>query len=127
MMLLPIVARELRVASTRPATYRLRFFLVLMASFFWFLLLSMLPSAMPLQRGPTVFAAVAGLAFCFCLLSGVFLTADCLSQEKRDGTLGLLFLTELQGYDVVLGKLLATSLHAVYGLLAVFPVFALAM
>ena len=29
-------------------------------------------------------------------------TADSLSAEKREGTLGLLFLTDLRGYDVVL-------------------------
>jgi hypothetical protein len=32
-----------------------------------------------------------------------------------------LFLTDLRGYDVVLGKLLATSLNSLYALLAVFP------
>ena len=59
------------------------------------------------------------------MLAGVFLTADCLSEEKREGTLGLLFLTDLKGYDVVLGKLVATSLHSVYGLLAIFPILGL--
>ena len=58
-------------------------------------------------------------------MAGVFLTADCLSEEKREGTLGLLFLTDLRGYDVVLGKLMATSVHALYSLLAIFPVLAL--
>jgi ABC-type transport system involved in cytochrome c biogenesis permease component len=127
MMLLPIVDRELRVASRRATTYWLRFSLVLVGSVLWFLLLTMLPSGLPLQRGKMVFVAVATLAFAFCLLAGVFLTSDCLSQEKREGTVGLLFLTELKGYDVVLGKLLATSLHAIYGLLAVFPLLGLAM
>src|SRR5262249_31132580 len=57
----------------------------------------------------------------------VFLTSDCLSEEKREGTLGLLFLTDLRGYDVVFGKLLASSLRAVFGLLAIFPVIALTL
>ena len=52
-------------------------------------------------------------------------TADCLSEEKRQGTLGLLFLTDLKGYDVVLGKIVATSLNGFYGLLSIFPVLAL--
>ncbi|HZQ48617.1 MAG TPA: hypothetical protein VFC07_16485, partial [Verrucomicrobiae bacterium] len=42
-------------------------------------------------------------------------------------TLGLLFLTDLNGYDVVFGKLAATSLNALYGLLAIFPVLAIPM
>ena len=51
-----------------------------------------------------LFTVLNAIAFIFCLLAGVFLTADCLSEEKREGTLGLLFLTSLKGYDVVLGK-----------------------
>src|SRR5258706_227328 len=51
--------------------------------------------------------------------------ADCLSEEKRAGTLGLLFLTDLKGYDVVLGKLMATSLNRFYVLLAIFPPLAI--
>ena len=32
------------------------------------------------------------------------MTADCLSEEKREGTLGLLFLTDLRGYDIVVSS-----------------------
>ena len=56
-----------------------------------------------------LFCILTGSAVFYCLLSGVWFTADCLSEEKREGTLGLLFLTDLKGYDVVLGKLVATS------------------
>jgi len=64
---------------------------------------------------------LAWLALLYCLLAGAGNTADCLSEEKREGTLGLLFLTDLKGYDVVLGKLLATSLNSFYALIAIFP------
>src|SRR5260370_31868723 len=37
----------------------------------------------------------------------------------------LLFLADLKGYDVVLGKLAATSVTAMYGLVAILPVLAL--
>jgi len=56
------------------------------------------------------------------IVSGLFLTADCLSEEKREGTLGFLFLTDLRGYDVVFGKLVATSLRGFYAMLAALPV-----
>src|SRR5258705_3321440 len=36
----------------------------------------------------------------------------------------MLFLTDLKGYDVVLGKLASTSLNALYGVLAVVPMLA---
>src|SRR5207245_140427 len=58
------------------------------------------------------------------LSAGLFFTSDCLSEEKREGTLGFLFLTDLRGYDVAAGKLLATSLRGFYALLALFPVLA---
>jgi len=38
-----------------------------------------------------------------------------------------LFLTDLRGFDVVLGKLLATSLRGFYALLAVFPILAITL
>src|SRR2546427_9287536 len=71
-----------------------------------------------------IFQGVSLLALLYCLAYGRRSTADCLSQEKRERTLGLLFLTDLKGHDVVLGKLAATSLRGFYGLLAIFPVLA---
>jgi ABC-type transport system involved in cytochrome c biogenesis permease component len=67
----------------------------------------------------------SGLMFLYCLGHGRRSTADCLSEEKREGTLGLLFLTDLKGADIVLGKLAATSMRGFYGFLAVFPVLAI--
>ncbi len=61
------------------------------------------------------------------LSAGLFFTSDCLSEEKREGTLGLLFLTDLRGYDVALGKLLATSLRGFFALLAVLPILAITL
>jgi ABC-type transport system involved in multi-copper enzyme maturation permease subunit len=79
----------------------------------------------PSRIGMALFIPLAVIALIYCALIGVFRTADCLSEEKREGTLGLLFLTDLNGYDIVLGKLVATSLNAAYGLLALFPVLAI--
>ena len=62
-----------------------------------------------------------------CLFLPLFLTADCISEEKREGIIGLLFLTELHGYDFVLGKFIAGSLNAFYGLLALLPVMAISL
>src|SRR5437762_6345486 len=74
-------------------------------------MLRTVPSAM---HGRYLFRALFGFAFVYCLFIGARLTADCLSEEKRDGTLGLLFLTDLKGYDVVFGKLAATSVNSIY-------------
>src|SRR5438552_6414070 len=84
----------------------------------------MLRGQSPLVVAQVLFGLLTGAAVLYCLLSGVRATADCLSEEKREGTLGLLFLTDLKGYDVVLGKLAATSLNAFYGVMAVVPMLA---
>lgn len=124
MTFLPIVDRQLRESSRRPATYRMRSLLALVALAIWFFLL-LAGNNSPIRKGMMLFIAIGVLSLGFCLLAGVFLTADCLSEERREGTLGLLFLTELKGHDVVLGKLAATSLHAIYGLFAILPMLAL--
>jgi ABC-type transport system involved in multi-copper enzyme maturation permease subunit len=127
-MLLPIVHRELRVSARNKATHRLRLLfaagaVVIGGAIGLITLVSGGGAAW--QPGMLIFGALRWLAFVFACAAGVFLTSDCLSEEKREGTLGLLFLTDLRGFDVVLGKLLATSLRAFYSMLAVFPVMAL--
>ena len=74
-----------------------------------------------------MFIGLSVLVFMYALVAGLKSTFDCVSEEKREGTLGLLFLTDLKGHDVVLGKLTATSLNVFYGLLAVFPVMAISL
>ena len=75
--------------------------------------------------GRGMFGTLTWICLAAALATGLFLTSDCVSEEKRDGTLGLLFLTDLRGYDVVSGKLLASSLRGFYALLAVLPVLGL--
>lgn len=74
------------------------------------------------EVGMMIFYMLTGGLTLYALTAGLRSTADCLSEEKRDGTLGLLFLTDLRGYDVVAGKLLANSLSMFYAVLAVLPI-----
>jgi ABC-type transport system involved in multi-copper enzyme maturation permease subunit len=130
MFALPIIERELRVRARKPWTAWMR---VIVALFVSLIAVSTLNWAQlrgwggAWQPGKTLFDTLSVLVFLLCLVEGVRQTADCLSQEKRDGTLGLLFLTDLRGFDVVLGKLAATSLGSFYLLLAVFPAMAIAL
>jgi len=126
MSFLPIVMRELGVASRKPHTYWTRFWAaaLISAAVFFMIFANRGPTA---QLGRMMFLILGVIIFIYCLLAGVRYTADCLSEEKREGTLGLLFLTDLRGYDVVVGKLFATSLHAVYGLMAVLPLLGIAL
>lgn len=126
MTLLPIVERELRVAARKPGSHWVRALAALaaMAGCGWALLVSRRVFASA-QQGHMAFTWLAWLAFLYALTAGPRSTADCLSEEKREGTLGLLFLTDLKGRDVVLGKMAATSLNTFYGLLAMLPVLAI--
>jgi len=82
MSFLPIVDRELRTAARRPGTYRVRSLAALAVMIFGFGTLASAPSSAPLhQVSKTIFALELVIAFGFCLMSGVFLTADCLSVE----------------------------------------------
>jgi ABC-type transport system involved in multi-copper enzyme maturation permease subunit len=124
MTFLPIVERELRVAARRKNTFWTRMAVALLATMLTLPLLATAFFPLPVNAGEMIFGALSGALFAYCLLGGILKTTDCLSEEKREGTLGLLFLTDLSGYDVVLGKMAATSLNWAYGLLAAFPILA---
>ncbi len=125
MTFLPIVMRELRVAARRRSTYWVRLLVALAAIIIGAGILFLYQGTPPELVGSYIFKSLTALSIFYCLISGRLTTADCISEEKREGTLGLLFLTDLKGYDVVFGKLVATSLNSFYGLLAVFPVLAI--
>src|ERR1043166_9372885 len=124
---IPIVARELRVEARKRRTFWLRIAAastgLLIGS--GGLLLSLWRPIGSAQLGSSLFYTLTWICFAAGFSAGLFFTSDCLSEEKREGTLGLLFLTDLRGFDVVTGKLMATSLRAVFALLAVLPVIAI--
>src|SRR5258705_517249 len=129
MPVLPIAQRELRVAARKWSTFWVRIVAAILALGVAGLMLLMfgVSKGFTPNHGQILFSVLAWLAFIYAFAAGVFLTSDCLSEEKRGGPLGLLFLPDLRGYDVVLGKLAAPSLHAFYGLVAAFPIIAISL
>lgn len=125
MTFLPIVARELRVASRRRGAWLTRVSAAFVGITIGTFLLLAEAGEQPAQLGKSLFTTIAGFLFVYISIAGALVTCDCLSEEKREGTMGLLFLTDLKGYDVVLGKLAATSLNTIYGMLAVVPLMAI--
>jgi len=128
MTVLPIVARELRVSARRWGTYVLRLgaaasAIALAAIIYWFI--SRDAGTRPAEMGKVIFGVLNGFAFLYALLVGVRVSSDCISSEKREGTLGLLFLTDLKGLDIVLGKLVASALDSFYALVSTLPVLAI--
>jgi ABC-type transport system involved in multi-copper enzyme maturation permease subunit len=124
MTFLPVVERELRVASRRRGPYWSRFAAGLIGAGLAALTL-LTTTGSNEDIGAVLFAVVSTVVFLYAAVAGTLVTCDCLSEEKREGTLGLLFLTDLTGRDVVLGKLAATSVNVIYGMLAVVPMLAI--
>src|ERR1043166_6303243 len=116
MTFLPIAERELRVAARKRSTYWLRTVAASIALVIGSICLMLFSfgGVGPWGPGKMVFNAIMWLFVCIALGAGLFFTSDSLSEEKREGPLGFLFLTDLRGYDVVAGKLLATSLRGFF-------------
>src|SRR5438046_1122237 len=120
MVIFPVIARELRASARQPYTYTLR-----MAGVAALLISSLLfgiQNGFGPNLGRNLFARLHLTLFCAIWVLVPFLTADCLSRERREGTLGLLFLTRLKATDIVIAKGLAHGLRALTLWLAVLPV-----
>lgn len=118
-----VIARELRAESRRQANYWLR---VLAAGAIIAVFASvMLASTLGPSLGAELFGALdSALSLTFWTVVPL-MTADCISREKREGTLGLLFLTPLTFFDVIVGKGVIHALRALTLFLAGLPVLVL--
>jgi len=125
MHFLPIVECELRKAARQKITFRLRLGVILAFSLVTAINLFFIQFVGSSHNGRVLFYLLTYPIGLFCLAAGAFTTADSITGEVRDGTLGLLFLTDLKGYDVVLGKFIARSLSACYGVLGLVPLMAI--
>ena len=119
-----LIVRELRAESRRAANYWLR---VLAAAALILVFASIMLSEQPgLSRlGAALFTGLnRTLLIAFWVLVPL-MTADCVSREKREGTLGLLFLTPLTVFDVIAGKAAIHVLRALTLFLAALPLLGL--
>jgi ABC-type Na+ efflux pump permease subunit len=117
----PVVQREMRETARRPVNHRLRLFSAGVGTLLlWVVLKSVdLP---PAATGGWLFGWLHTLLIGLILMIVPALTADCIAREKREGTLGLLFLTPMNAGGIVAGKALAHGLRAFTLWLAVVPV-----
>jgi len=119
MNLLPVVERELRIGARQTLTYALRVMavaaLLLAAGFYW----------LTVDVSRNIGGDLFHLMHC-TLLAAIWvlvpmLGADCISRERREGTLALLFLTPLRPASIVLAKAMAQGLRAFSLWLAALP------
>src|SRR6267154_3610558 len=123
MIVLPVIERELRAQSRLGLTYGLRVLgaaaLLLVSLVFGF------SYGLAPDRGGELFGYLNCALFISIWALVPVLAADCLSRERREGTLGLLFLTPLKAGDIVLAKSFVHGLRAVTLWLAALPVLAI--
>jgi hypothetical protein len=124
---LPIAAREIRVAAHDRGLFRGRVAIAgigLLATSWLLYSMFQFSGQASSMIGMQVFSMQSWAAFIFAC--GAFTaTSDSISREKRDDTLGLLFLTHLKGRDVVLGKLVSGIALFVSGGVATLPILTL--
>src|SRR5437016_5861618 len=121
-MVFPVLERDLRVRVRGRGAYWLRVAVALAG------LLVCLPPLLfrgsnrqGSDIGREIFDAVIAAAFVLC--SGAcLLSADAIGAERRDGTLGLVMLTRVRGFDLLVGKLGASALAGLCAVAAFLPV-----
>ena len=121
MVVVPVIERELRAAARHPATYNLRVLgaaaLLVVLGMFW------IRDAGGPGAGARLFGDFHRTLFFGTWLLVPLLTADCISRERREGTLPLLFLTPLRARDIVQAKGLAHGIRSFTIWTAVLPLF----
>ncbi len=124
MACLPLIERELRVAlrKQRPVQGRLKIAALAAGGSVLFLLFGALTNNHSVGRSLEMLLYIAGLNF---VVRTPMLTAGALAEERRNQTLGLLFLSGLGAGEVFASKFLSSALIAFTNLLAIFPMLAL--
>src|SRR5436190_332904 len=123
MNFLPLADRELRITARKARTYWLRSAIALgtMAMGTVFIVMGFSGIINPSSGGKAFFESMSVVLYVGVTLD-TLTAASSLGRERRENTLGLLFLTPLKSYDVVAGKLAGVLVHQFYGLLAALPV-----
>jgi ABC-type transport system involved in multi-copper enzyme maturation permease subunit len=121
---LPVAAREAGVAARKIFSYDIR---SIIAALFAIVAFRRLFAPNWITAGPSLLEALGLMGYVYAIVAGAFKTFDALSREKREGTLGLLLLTDLKPFQILFGKLLSASALTVFGLLAFLPLLSMPM
>jgi ABC-type Na+ efflux pump permease subunit len=115
----PVVHRELRAGARRPLNHWLRVLAVIVGV----IGLHVAATNAPITTvGNRIFVELHRLLMFLILCVVPAITADCIARERREGTLGLLFMTPLRSWEIVIGKAAVQVLKAFTLWLAVVPI-----
>ncbi|MBC8002385.1 MAG: ABC transporter permease subunit, partial [Opitutaceae bacterium] len=122
MNIFPIITRELRVEARRGFNHRLRVLAGLL-SMLGLIVMILESGAPPARVGIQMFGVMHVTMLAFALVMVPVIASDSLARERREGTLGLLFLTHLTAWEIVLAKAFVHAIRAAGCWLAALPVF----
>jgi hypothetical protein len=121
MTFLPLIERQLRVRSRQRAFYWSRLSIVFLGALFVVpQLLVETPRNVASHSGANAFSSITTLLFALCCCAGA-LTANAIIEERNEGTLGLLYLTRVNAFDITAGALASAGFTCVWMLLAFVP------
>ncbi|MCX5662625.1 MAG: hypothetical protein NTW19_23340 [Planctomycetota bacterium] len=122
---LALTARSLRLTSRAPGTYALRALFLGFTLFCLFFIWT--SSGMLGAPGLRLFQVICYLDLFFISLAGASSFATSIAEEKEEGTLGLLRMTDLSPVAILLGKAGGPLINILLLLLAQFPFVLLAV
>lgn len=128
MLHLPLIHRELLVAAHRRSGTWIRIATTggaILLGCLW--LVAAWVSGGTTVDGRGLWGLLSGLLWFGAAVSGPVITADAIGVERREGTLGLLFLTRIGPWEIVSGKLAAAAIRTLPLLLGVAPVLAITL
>lgn len=119
MNFLPVITRELQAQARQSFTYWLRVLglITLLGGSIFFLSDELFEA----NLGGRLFGSMHLLCYLAIWVFVPLSAADCISRERREGTLGLLFLTPLKPPHIVIAKSIAHGLRAWTLIVAVIP------
>src|SRR4051812_46606110 len=98
MIFLSLARREASVACKKRRLYYIR---IAMAAAMLIILAGFTLAPRVIGSGSEMFQQISLVSFIYCIVAGAIRSFDTLSEEKREGTLGLLFLTDLSPTSVL--------------------------
>jgi ABC-type transport system involved in multi-copper enzyme maturation permease subunit len=118
-----VVHRELKSESRNPFSYWLR--IISVGALLAFMAVLTSDASASFGTGLRIFESTNLMLFGGIWLLVPFATSDVISRERREGTLGLLYLTPLTSLEIILAKALAHGLRFLIVVLASLPVLAI--